>query len=150
MKKIIDISLAALITALTAACAYLFTDINSIWFQTLTKPDFYPDPVVFIVARAVIYIISAITLAYAFGAKDKKAAVLMLINYILQIIRYLAFFTLEMPLTALFIVIVEVVISNIITVNLIDKNEFQGWLYFVVFVWTVFAAIINYALVMLN
>ena len=151
INKALDIVIAVLIVALTAAASNIFVRTNSEWYKELIKPDYYPSPAVFTAAWIIIYIIMAVVLSkMLLNNASKKTVILFIVQCILQILWCLFFFTLYMPLVALFILISLVIINNVITILLMDKDEISGWLYFVVFVWTVYACTLNYAIVMLN
>lgn len=151
MKKILNIILAILIVGLTATISILFVKTDTEWFNNLTKPDFYPESIIFSIAWIIVYIITAFVITrLLLNSKSKKTFILLLIQCALQIIWCAVFFMLEMPVLALFILIALVIINNIITIFLFTNDELAAWLYFIVFCWFVYAAMLNYSIVMLN
>jgi len=151
LNNILDAAIAFLITSITAVASSIFVNTDTKWFSSLIKPEFYPAPAVFTVAWAIVYAITAFVLARLLIKKtSKKTVILIIIQLILQILWTLVFFTFNLPFWSLIILIALVIINNIITVQLIGKDETAGWLYFIIFIWIVFACTLNYAIVMLN
>lgn len=139
------------IAALTGLLSNLFVNADSEWFMSLIKPEFYPPNMVFMIAWIIIYILTAIVIARVINNKlPKVTLILIIVQCVLQILWCLVFFTLEMPVTGLLILIALVVINVIINYQLNNKDELAGWLYFLIFSWIVYACMLNYSIVMLN
>lgn len=151
MKKLYGYIIGILIVAITAVLSGLFVKVDTEWFMTLIKPEFYPPPIVFSISWSIIYLITAYVIAQVINKGDNnKLLALLIAQCALQIIWCLLFFTLMMSDYSLFILIALVIINGIITVNLFDIDDLSGWLYFVAFCWFVFACTLNYSIVMLN
>lgn len=150
-NRAIKITLAILTVGLTAFISSVFVQTDTEWFNSLVKPDFYPPPIVFSVVWSVIYVILAFVLAKLLLIKaSRRTIVLYIMQLVLQILWSLVFFTLEMSVVGLLILLAMVILTNIVTILLFNVDELSGWLYFVVFVWIVFACMLNYGIVMLN
>lgn len=151
-KKILDsILLSLLLTAIVAGTAMLFTDTKSDWYIALQKPSIQPPAIVFPIVWTVVYLLFAASLTLVqLNCKDNKTYVLFVIQGVLNILWCLFFFTAHLPLVAL-VIIIGYLISTYLTMRRIyscSKTAF--FLFLPQCVWLVFAAVLNYMIVLLN
>lgn len=152
MKRYIKPLLISIVSVIfTALASSIFVDTDSEWYISLVKPEIYPPPFVFSIAWLIVYGISITVLfRLLYAIKERKYIVLFSIQLILQVLWTIAFFMLNMPIISL-IILIAIIIINIVILNiLIVKDEPYGWLYFIVFIWFVFALMLNYYIVIIN
>lgn len=150
-KPLLDIAIAILAVALTAVASSLFVKTDTEWYNNLVKPDFNPQPIVFMIAWTIVYALTAAVIAIGLikGA-PKKILILIFSQLALQILWCLLFFTLYMPGAALAVLALLLAANLLIEIWLMKWNETAAWLYVFPIAWFAFATALNYAILMLN
>ncbi len=150
-KPLLDIAIAVLAVTLTAVVSSLFVRTDTEWYLSLIKPDFYPQPIVFMVAWTIVYALTAAVIAISLikGA-PKKISSLLFSQLALQILWCLLFFKLCLPGAAFALLAVLLAINLLIEIWLMKWNETAAWLYVFPVAWFAFATVLNYAILMLN
>ncbi|MBP5662605.1 MAG: tryptophan-rich sensory protein [Clostridia bacterium] len=142
---------AAVLTALTAGVAMLFTDTDSAWYRSLVQPSIQPPPWVFILGWTLLYVLCAwsLTLAIRRGV-DAKTYGLFALQAVCNILWCLTYFTLHLPWLALFILAVYLVAALLTMRRLLPISPLACWLLAPLAAWLVFAGVLNYLTILLN
>ncbi len=151
-KKIMDsVLLSLLLTAVTAGTAMLFVDNKSEWYISLIKPVIQPPPLVFAVVWTVVYLLCAASLTFA-QLKDAPVKVYVLygIQAVLNIAWCLFYFTLHLPLIAFGILLAYLVVCYLTIRQVYPVSKTAAWLLVPPALWLVFAAVLNYMILLLN
>lgn len=133
-----------------------FFTVSSIptWYQTLNKPFFSPPNFVFGPVWTFLYIVMGISLYLALSGKGKgereKAIRIFGVQLILNALWSIIFFGMRNPTLAL-VDIVALWIAIILTIKAFSKiNKLAGIFLIPYLIWVSFAAILNFAIVILN
>lgn len=151
-KKIIDsVLLSLLLTAVTAGTAMLFVDTKSEWYVSLMKPAIQPPPLVFAVVWTLVYLLCAASLTFA-QLKDAPVKVYVLygIQAVLNIAWCLFYFTLHLSLIAFGILLAYLVVCYLTIRQVYPVSKTAAWLLVPAALWLVFAAVLNYMILLLN
>ena len=152
MKKIWKLLISLVIPFLASAIGGLFTASSvSTWYLTLIKPSFNPPSWVFGPVWTILYLLMGISLYLVWIKKfDKNAFTFFGIQLVLNALWSILFFGLKSPLFA-FIEIVLLWIAILITVIYFYRiNKISAYLLIPYILWVSFAAILNFAIFILN
>ncbi|MFH1823244.1 MAG: TspO/MBR family protein [archaeon] len=133
---------------LVAFIGSFLTDSKSSWYESI-KPSITPPNFVFPIAWTTIFILLAFSLYFSWvHLKDQKKVILFYgINFVLNILWSLFFFTLKNPTLALVdIVPLWVSILGLFLINW-KKNKISSWLVLPYLLWVTFATILNVLMV---
>ena len=135
------------IVFIVAFMGSLFTDIGP-WYESV-KPSITPPSFVFPIAWTILFILIALSLYFALvnsknKGQKKKIAWVYGLNFILNILWSLLFFTLKKPKLAFAeIIILWLSIAGMILVSWkIDKKA--GWLLLPYLLWVAFASVLTF------
>jgi len=152
MKKqnIKYIVFAVVFTAVFAGLATLFTDTRSEWYLSLEKSPLTPPSMVFGIAWGILYLLMAVSYAIVLTETMGKKGRLFLVNGVLLALWCLFFFTLEMPVAGLIILVAAFLNSFFLAWNSYDVRPLAGYLMIPLVLWLAFAAYLNYYIVLMN
>ncbi|MFH1828774.1 MAG: TspO/MBR family protein [Nanoarchaeota archaeon] len=152
MKKIWKLIISIVLPFLASAIGSLFTASSvSSWYTTLIKPSFNPPSWVFGPVWTILYLLMGVSLYLVWIKKfDKNAFTFFGIQLVLNALWSILFFGLKSPLFA-FIEIVFLWIAILITIIYFYKiNKISAYLLIPYILWVSFAAILNFAIFILN
>ena len=152
MKKIWKLIISILLPFLASAIGGLFTASSvSTWYLDLNKPFFNPPSWIFGPVWTLLYLLIGISLYLVWIKKyDKTSFVFFGIQLVLNALWSILFFGLKMPLYA-FIEIVLLWAAILITiVYFYIINKTSAYLLIPYILWVSFAAILNFAIFILN
>jgi tryptophan-rich sensory protein len=124
------------------------------WYATLSKPFFTPPNWIFSPVWISLFVLMGISLFFVWRKRDhplvKTALIFFFIQLILNIFWSAAFFGLRSPLLGL-IDIILLWIAILFTIkNFLKVSKFAGALLIPYLLWVSFAALLNFALWILN
>jgi benzodiazapine receptor len=134
------------VVSLVAFIGSRFTKIDS-WYDSV-KPSITPPNYVFPIAWTILFILIALSLYFAWinsGKNEKKlVAGLFLINFVLNVLWSISYFTMHKPLLAFFdlLLLFASILALIIYNWKIDKKA--SYLLMPYLLWVCFAGILNY------
>lgn len=155
MNKYFALFCFFLVVIITSSASYFLGGDIAIYYSELVRPSFSPAPPVFSIVWPILYALIALSGFYAWKeAKDRKhlkaSLFIFAINLILNALWTPLFFNLKLPLLAF----IEIVILwAIIVVNIVYfyKDSKKAALLMVPYlIWVSFAAVLNYAINLLN
>jgi tryptophan-rich sensory protein len=142
-----------IIVSLVAFTGSLFTNssVNSSWYESV-KPSITPPNYVFPIAWTILFVLIAFSLYFAWvKARNKKLlATVYCLNFDLNMAWSMLYFGFRNPLAAFYQIIVLwlSIVLMIAYTRKIDKRA--AWLLVPYLLWVSFAAILNFAIWMLN
>ena len=154
MKKVLQFIASIMVPLLAGSLGSLFT-VSKIadWYQFLNKPSFNPPNWIFAPVWNILYILMGIALFLVIRSVNKyrkKAIYIFFAQLVINITWSLVFFSLESPLWA-FVTIIVLWILIWINISYFYKvSKAAGWLLVPYLFWVSFAAVLNYAILILN
>ncbi len=147
-------AVAAIAVNLVGAIGVPFTTPDSVWFQELTKPWFYPPDWAFGVVWPILYALLGVAAYLVWRRRGTEPVRLALGLFVLQLAVNVSwspiFFGLEAPGAAL-VVIVVLWLLVLATVAAFARVDVRAAALLVPYVaWVSFAAVLNYAIWTLN
>lgn len=133
----------SIITAITAIVATYLVDTNTVWYQTLIKPSFNPSPIIFSIAWTIIYILIAFVGFFDWNIPGMKF--IFILQALLNVAWVYVFFQMQNPKLAFVIIILQIVI-----VTIWMTKSTRKWLLVPYLAWLLFAAFINYKIMVDN
>lgn len=128
---------------------------NSAWFAALEKPWFYPPPATFGVVWTLLFTLMGVALWLVWNAGTENRAVRIALGafvgqFVLNVAWTPAFFALQQPVTALWIILtlVVAVVGTIVAFARVDRRA--AALLVPYLLWGCFATVLNYQIVQLN
>ena len=152
MKKIWKLIISILLPFLASAIGGLFTASSvSTWYVELTKPSFNPPSWIFGPVWTILYLLMGISLYLVWTKKyNQKAFTLFGVQLFLNALWTILFFGLKVPLYAL-IEIVFLWAAILMTIVYFYRiNRTSAYLLMPYIIWVSFAAILNFAIFLLN
>ncbi len=152
MKKIWKLIISIALPFLASAVGSLFTAGSvSSWYMTLNKPPFNPPSWVFGPVWTLLYLLMGVSLYLVWIRKfDKNAFTFFGIQLFLNALWSVLFFGIKSPLLAL-VEIIFLWAAILITIFYFYKiNKISAYLLIPYILWVSFAAILNFAIFMLN
>ena len=152
MKKAWKLIISIVLPFLASAIGSLFTASSvSSWYVTLIKPSFNPPSWVFGPVWTLLYLLMGISLYLVWIKKfDKTAFTFFGIQLVLNALWSILFFGLKSPLFA-FIEIIFLWVAILVTMIFFYKiNRISAYLLVPYILWVSFAAILNFAIFILN
>ena len=155
MKKIVKLAVSLLIPLSAGFAGSFFTraSVDS-WYREITKPAFNPPDWLFAPVWTLLYILMGISFFIIWNSKntrDRKSAVYIFIFQIfLNFMWTVLFFGLRNPLAGLIEIIL---LQGLLAVNILKFRAISaaaGYLLYPYFLWTAFAAVLNFSIVILN
>lgn len=136
---------------LVAMLGGLFVKPNSVWFNSLIKPEFYPPNWLFGVMWTILYFLIAVGLFLVLQNKpSKKLIALYAVNGFLNIVWNLVFFTLESAFLGVIVLVLLIVFAYFLLKELYVTNKTSFYLTLPYFIWLFFAFLLNYSIYLLN
>jgi translocator protein len=124
--------------------------VDSEWYRE-NRPDFTPPNYVFPIAWTILYLLIGLSLYFAWTssnkAQKKNISMIYGINLAANAAWTPVFFALQMPLTALFILLVILVTTAIAIYYTHKINKTSPCLLIPYFLWLVFAGVLNYSFI---
>lgn len=155
LEKFRCIAIAVLAVAIIAALGSAFSDASSTWYMSLKKPVYQPPAIVFRIVWTVLYALIAWSIARVCASeismeKKRRLALSFAVNGALNALWSLVFFYRQNPFMALLVIFLLILSTSLLIkqVKRIDKTA--SALLIPYLVWLVFAAVLNYAIAMLN
>jgi translocator protein len=158
MKKrdVLRASIAVFVCELAGIIGSVFT-IQSVssWYPTLNRPPFTPPNWIFAPAWTILYALMGVSLYIIWdkgpeNKKNREAVAIFGAQLALNVLWSVLFFGLRSPLLALaeMLVLWPAIVLTYLKFREIDKNA--GLLLVPYLLWTTFAAVLNYSIVILN
>ena len=152
MKKIWKLFVSILLPFLASAIGGLFTASSvSSWYVTLIKPSFNPPSWIFGPVWPILYLLMGVSLYLVWIKKeDKKVFLIFGIQLFLNALWSILFFGIKSPLYA-FIEIIFLWAAIMITIFYFYRiNKISSYLLIPYILWVSFAAVLNFAIFLLN
>ena len=131
-----------------------FGSADSLWFETLIKPDIFPPPMWFGIVWTILYVMIGISVALicaAWGARGRTAALIAFaIHFILNLSWTPTFFGAHQMTIALGILIAMVVTLVIVIALFWRVRKLAALLLLPYLLWVCFATILNYEFLRIN
>ncbi len=145
MKKIKDILLIAVPTAVCAAAGSIVTALNKDYPKTLKLPSLYPPSLVFAIVWTAIFILAVIAGAVALKKSETKkeredTVFIYNIQLIFNLLWSVCFFGIKMPWLAFAEIILFLAIIIVMAVNYGKISKISGFLLLPYILWVSFAA----------
>ena len=152
MEKIWKLVISILVPFVASAIGGLFTASSvSTWYFNLVKPPFNPPNWIFGPVWTILYLLMGISLYLVWVNKYDKAALTVFgVQLFLNVLWSVLFFGLQKPLFS-FVEIIILWISILITIIYFYRiNKISAYLLVPYLLWVSFAAILNFAIFILN
>lgn len=163
MKKILKVNnefnlfvllLSLIITLGTGYLSSAFIRGSEEMYNTLTKPVFAPPSWIFPIVWIILYIMMAVA-AYRIWMVSKgkclrKAMIFYFIQLALNFLWPIIFFRFRLRAIAFLEIILLIIFIALTTAEFYKKDKIAGKLMFPYLVWTIFAAVLNYSIWILN
>ncbi|MFH1439952.1 MAG: TspO/MBR family protein [Candidatus Woesearchaeota archaeon] len=152
MKKIWKLVISLLLPFLASAIGGLFTASSvSTWYVELSKPSFNPPSWIFGPVWTILYLLMGISLYLVWIKKyDKPAFIVFGVQLVLNALWSILFFGIKSPFFA-FIEIILLWLAILITILYFYKiNKISAYLLIPYMLWVTFAAVLNFAIFILN
>ena len=150
--NIIRITGIVLFFIAVVALGRTFTDTSSGWYASLIKPALQPPPVVFRIVWPVLYILLAVSAALVLTNPQHTENTLLLyaINGVLNVLWTYAFFTLQNPAGALFVLLLIITAAILLFAHVYRTGKTAAYLLIPYILWLFFALYLNYEIAFLN
>ena len=136
---------------LIGAISSIFTNPTSNWFLNLAKPEFYPPSQVFSVAWTIIYVLLSLGLTSVMvKGQFNEVKVLYIVNFALQILWNVFFFSLMSPFLSVIIMVVLIISAYLLLKKLYGISAFAFYTALPYFAWLIYAFLLNYSIYFLN
>ena len=127
---------------------------NTIWFQSLVKPDIFPPPALFGIAWTILYIMIGLSLALvvsAWGAYGRGVAIIVFaLHFVGNLAWTPVFFGLQDMVSA-FYVMIYVIVSLLLVIAVFWRvRRLAALLLLPYLAWVLFAAVLNYQFIAAN
>lgn len=127
---------------------------NTSWFANLEKPSFYPDPMVFVIAWTILYVVMGVALAVvcsAWGARGRGPAIILFaVHFICNLAWTPIFFGMQ-NIELAFYVILAVTITLIAVIAAFWRvRRIAAVLMLPYLAWVIFASALNFQIMQLN
>lgn len=150
-EKILRIILSVVLSAAALALASAFVDTQSVWYQSLQKPELQPPPLVFGIVWTVLYALIAASLAIVWlKSAPTKTLLLYLGIGVLNALWTLAFFTRQNAAGAVFVLLIIIFMAVSLFLAVYDISKIAAYLLIPYMVWVTFALYLNYEIAFLN
>lgn len=131
------------------------TQTNTAYYTSLVKPNLIPPGWVFGVVWSALYVLMGLAAYYAWNYYENKAArqhfmKLYIANGLLMYFWNYAFFLMESPINALFIIIGMIVVIELMIITGFKVNSKTGYLLVPYLLWVLFATYLTGEIVALN
>ncbi|MXO90673.1 TspO/MBR family protein [Pontixanthobacter aquaemixtae] len=127
---------------------------DSLWFQSLTKPDIFPEPKWFGIVWSILFVMIGLAVALvcaAWGARGRKAALVVFVLHFLLAQSWTAVFFGAYQMTYGLYVLIAAVVTAIIVIALFWRVRQLAALMLVPYLaWLCFATLLNYEFLKLN
>ncbi len=143
---------AVLLTAAGAVIAGLSTQTDTSWYQSLALSPLQPPPPVFGIVWTVLYILLAVSFAFAVTQRRLSASVIAgyVVNIVLNALWSPVFFIMQEPLPALFVMAALIVNLIILMRNVRFSCRISMYLLIPYLVWLCIATVLNVSVIVLN
>lgn len=132
----------------------IWTSSDTDWYQNLEKPTFNPPTSLFSPVWITIFTLMGIALYFIVSSPPSDSKGIALVFFIIQFIFNLSwsymFFGLENPLYGLVNILLLLGLIGFTLDAFFKVNKKAGWLLIPYFLWTCFAALLNYSIWKLN
>lgn len=130
----------------------LFVNTDSIQYLELTKPIFYPQPIVFSIAWGIIYVLVGFLIgALIVKERNKKLPfILIAVINVLNMLWIFVFFVKYRISIALLIIFIDLIVNIILYIYLYRIKFKYRYFLIPVILWYIFALALNYSIVMIN
>ena len=127
---------------------------DTAWFQSLAKPDIFPEPKWFGIVWTVLYVmigLSVALVASAWGARGRTAALwVFTVHFLLNLSWSYVFFGAQ-QLTGALVLLVIIVLTLLAVIALFWRvRKLAGALLLPYLAWVLFASVLNYQFLQLN
>ena len=150
--KVIRIVDSALFFIAVAALGRAFTDTTSDWYMSLIKPALQPPGMVFGIVWSVLYILLAVSASLAITEEQSasRTPLLYTVTGVLNVLWSYAFFTLQNPTGALFVLALIIITAALLFAHVYRINKTAAYLLIPYILWLFFALYLNYEIAFLN
>lgn len=154
MKKenIIKYGTPILGVILVALLGTIFTNMGLEWLYTLHKPSIWLKSYVIPIMWSIIYTIFTIYLLYLTknDKLNKLQLALLILNGFFNVLWCLIFFSLENLLLGLVIIIINLIVSILLSKEIFKTNKIYGYILLIYPTWLSIATTLNLSLWILN
>ncbi len=127
---------------------------NTLWFEGLVKPDIFPEPKWFGIVWTILYVMIGISVALicaAWGARGRKAALIVFALHFLLNLSWSPIFFGAHQMTIALYVLVAIVLSLLAVMVLFYRvRKLAAALLIPYLAWVCFATLLNYEFLRLN
>lgn len=127
---------------------------DSLWFQSLTKPDIFPEPKWFGIVWSILYAMIGFSVALicaAWGARGRTAALIFFVLHFLLNLSWTPVFFGAYQLTNALYVLIAVVVTLLVLIGLFWRvRRLAAMLLLPYLAWVCFATLLNYEFLKLN
>ena len=127
---------------------------GSLWFQSLTKPDIFPEPKWFGIVWTILYAMIGFAVALicaAWGARGRTAALIVFVLHFLLQLSWTPVFFGAYQMTIALYVLVGVVVTLLLVMALFWRVRRLAALLLIPYLaWVCFASVLNYQFLELN
>jgi len=151
--KILIISLIIVYSVALLGSLFTSQNVNTDWYQSV-QPSITPPSFVFPIVWNILFFLIALSLYFAWiksnKKQKKKIAIVFAINFFLNILWSIFFFTMKNPLLSFYelILLGSSILLMIFTTWKI--NKISSYLLIPYFLWVIFAGILNYLIAFSN
>lgn len=149
--KVLIISL--IIVYLVALLGSLFTSANTDWYQSI-KPAITPPNWIFPIVWNILFFLIALSLYFAWiksNKKQKKKIIIIFgINFFLNILWSILFFTMKNPFASFFELLFLLLSIKLMIIITWKINKISSYLLLPYLLWVTFAGILNYLIAFSN
>ncbi len=147
-----NLILSILAAGTVALLSNAFVNTNSLWYNSLLLPAFYPPNIVFAIVWSIVYILFAGIIFYLLqnGKFTRDLTAVFIGNGILNVAWTLGFFTLQNVSLGLGIIIANLIFAGTLTYLLFKQNKTVGFISLIYLAWLAFATTLNAFIFVLN
>ena len=152
MKKFLNILFATLPVIVVAGLGSIFVNIGMDWFNTLNRPTDWVPNVVIPIVWTVIYITAA-TILFLWISKEPmplSTKILFIVNGVLNVLWCLAFFTLQLKLIGLIIILLNLAFAVYLIATIFKTKPIYAKILLIYPAWLTIATCLNLAIWILN
>jgi len=150
MKNFGKLLISIIICELAGVVGSIFTTPSvRTWYPTLIKPFFQPPNWLFAPVWTTLFLLMGIAM-FLVWKRDKRGLKIFFIQLFFNMLWSIAFFGLKSPLLGFIVIIVLWILILLTIVKFFKISKPAGWLLIPYILWVSFAAVLNFAILILN
>lgn len=122
-------------------------------FETIEKPSFAPSAIIFPIVWTVLYLLMGISSYIILKSSDEKkrgAAVIFYIQLAVNLVWPILFFSLNEYFFSFIWLILLIILELVMLISFYSVNKTSAYLQIPYLLWSIFAAVLNYQIYILN